>query len=139
MKLADIVLVDDGDLGPIEVDDQLAQRLADDRRTGVEVDRELFDLRLQVEPRLDVRNVQCIAQALNVPAEQQILRPEDGCDAARQQRARPLRGVEAVLARHVLNVVDERRVLQQRPVLVDSMYRVLEGKLRGTTLLVFRE
>lgn len=82
--LTDIILVDDGNLGPVEVDDQLAQGPTDDRRTRIEVDAELLQVRLQVQAGLDVRNVQCITQRLNVLAEERILRAEDGADAAGQ-------------------------------------------------------
>lgn len=45
-------------------------------------------------------------------------------------------GPEAVVPRHVLDVVDERRVRQQLPVLVDLVDGVLEGQLDARILLV---
>lgn len=56
-KLTDIILIDDGNLGPVEVDDQLSKRPPNDRRTRVQVYAELLQVRLQVKAGLNVRNV----------------------------------------------------------------------------------
>lgn len=50
-----------------------------------------------------------------------------------------LRRPEGVVLGNVLNVVDQRRVRQQRFVLVDLVDGIFERQLRGTVLLVLRE
>lgn len=75
--LTDIIFIDHGDLSPIQVVDQVAYGLADQLRIWVEIDGDLLDLRLQIEPGLEMRNFERIAEALYVIAEQGVLWSEN--------------------------------------------------------------
>lgn len=67
-----VVLVDNGDLGPVEKLHDVLISGVEQTLCGIEVDTELFCLRVQVQPGFQMWNVQCVADAMNVLAQDGI-------------------------------------------------------------------
>lgn len=71
-----IVLVDNGDLGPVEKLHDILISGVEQTLCGIEVDTELFRLRVQVQPGFQMWNIQCVADAMNVLAQNGIRWPK---------------------------------------------------------------
>lgn len=67
-----VLFVDDGDSGPVEVGHDVLQSFVEQRLAGVQVDGELAHLRLQIHPRLQVGDVEGVADGVDVGAEQRV-------------------------------------------------------------------
>lgn len=67
-----VVLVDNGDLGPVEKLHDVLISGVEQTLCGIEVDAKLFRLRVQVQPGFQMWNVQCVADAVNVLAQDRI-------------------------------------------------------------------
>lgn len=78
LMLTDVVLVEDGDARPVEVVDQVPHGLARDVRVRVQVHRAVLGVRLQIQPALDVRDVQRVRQRLDVRANHRVVWAENG-------------------------------------------------------------
>lgn len=71
-----IVLVDNGDLGPVEKLHDILISGVEQTLCGIEVDAELFRLRVQVQPGFQMWNIQCVADAVDVLPQNGIRWPE---------------------------------------------------------------
>lgn len=100
--LTDIVIVEDGNLCPIEKVDQHPDRLGHGIGARMQVDRELFSDVETVHPRLEMRNVQRIAHRLHVDTESIVTRPEDCQRAVVDHVTGPFGGVETVVTCDIL-------------------------------------
>jgi hypothetical protein len=76
-----VLLVDDGDLGPVEEGHDVLEGVVHVLLRGVEVDGELLERGLEVHPRLHVGDVQGLADGLDVRSQQRVARPEQRLDA----------------------------------------------------------
>ena len=86
-------------------------------------------------PRLQVRDIECVADALNVRTEKRVGRPEERQNSVLHLSANFFSRPEGVFRRHILNVVDDGDVGQDMLSLVDLVYGVLEGQLGGRILV----
>lgn len=73
--LTKVLLVDDGHFRPVEEGHQVLVGTVNVLLGRVQIDRELLE-RLVLDPGLNVRNVECLANRLDVAAEQRIPGPE---------------------------------------------------------------
>lgn len=74
--LTKVLLVNDGHFGPVQEGHQVLVGTIDVLLGRVEIYRELLE-RLVLDARLNVRNVECFANRLDVSAEQGITRTEN--------------------------------------------------------------
>lgn len=77
MILTVIFFVDYGDPGPVKKGHKIPESSIQMILRGIQVYTELLEGRLEVDPRLDVRHVQGLADALNVGAEERVRGAED--------------------------------------------------------------
>lgn len=81
MRLTVILLIDDRDFGPVEEGHDVFEGVVHVFLRGVEVDGELLEGRLEVDPGLDMGDVQSLADRLDVRAQQRVARPEQRLDS----------------------------------------------------------
>ena len=83
-----VVFVDDHHLGPIkELHDVLISGV-EQTLCGIKINAELFRFRLQVQPGLEMWNVESVADTVNMLTQDRIRRSEDRLDAVLDLLAR---------------------------------------------------
>jgi hypothetical protein len=78
------VFVDDGDFGPVEKAHQVLVCGVENLLRRMQIDGQLVAgarPRLQVQPGLQVRNVQCVADGLDVRTQDRVRWPENGLNS----------------------------------------------------------
>jgi len=83
-----IVFVDDHHLGPIEELHNVLISGVEQTLCGIKINAELFRFRLQVQPGLEMWNIEGVADAVNVLAQDRVRGPEDRLNAVLDLLAR---------------------------------------------------
>ena len=80
-SLTVLLLINDGDAGPVEEAHDVPERGVHQRLVRVQVDAELPAVTLHIQSALHVRDVQRVTDRLHVRAQLGVRRPEDGVHA----------------------------------------------------------
>lgn len=87
-SLTVVVFVDDCHIGPIEELHDVLVSGVEQTLCGIEIDAELLRLRVQVQPGLEMWDVEGVADTVNVLAQNRVRGPEDRLDAVLDLLAR---------------------------------------------------
>lgn len=100
-SLTVIVLVDDRDLGPIEELHDVLISGVEQTLCGIEIDAELLRFRVQIRSGLEMRDVEGVADAVDMLAQNRIRRPEHRLNAIPDLLARCKENATCVSAKAV--------------------------------------
>ena len=123
-----IPLVEDGDGAPPIAEDERLVGPTNSLGIWTEVDGVLRPLVEDIPAGLDVRNLEVVADGLDVMRGSPRLGADDGGDAETEQVTHSARRQEGVRRRNVLKVGGQTGPVQQ-PVVVDPVHGVPEGRL----------